>query len=1070
MSQRKHVIDVETYGKIGMGRPSPGGEYQPTIVYKCRIKNSINFIAAKSIDIKRQDDAYNLFNFLKNKNHPHIIKFYDWYQTGNHFWFNIEYCPGGTLLDLLEQDVRLPESIIKIFAVDILDALFYLHTNGVILRDMQPRNILINECGSLKIADFTRAESIDKPSPLNVIGDQDMIEYLAPELLLENGIGSFASDFYSFGALLYRMGAGQVPFKASLAENPDSPLFHDAPPLLPGYSNEYNDLVQALLKKNPALRPPWSEIIKHPFWGDALTNRPKSSSPTEFDLSRLPSQPSINSSRQSSNLTRRASSVVIPNKGQESARISTQSTPKSIESMMMTPDLFEPQPLFLNSAIDKVKFPTYNVNELNLKYDISSNNKTEILNAFEWTLNCIRDAEKKKSSQKRYGYISYLITKTQIDYVADAIAETPMFSEVLKMALEMKSSTANGLLLLYACIVRNAHNIAPVNLTEDALLPLKTLVEKKERVARKAISAFGEIAFYMASTKTPLVFPSFFESIIMKNLVNTEDDIMQHSAFHIVSIVVPLPKSTSMFDIKKVEEAMMLFDKFTIDNPAMIERYAIALAEIYQQIEPSNREHVEKVISLLMSIPGNSYTTCRQLSLVLAASAKMLYVLKNDLGKCLAESFEPIKMKALLCVCLVFSDDLKGFSSLSTRFLFELDKFAQANKSEVEAASQWFATIAWKIIKGNDYGLFSIITQAFSAKACREKMWTSQFQKTFGDKLLSMDFANPDAVYALQVLEAAVHFGVCSFELVTYISKAFESPEKDTRFLALKIVADLSSNSAKISPELVNFVLEKVLPLASKILNNDKQSEDHLISEQVLKILSFTANSDHSCVKQIAQPEILPRVFEKVSQSPSALLLTYHIVQFSGDIIDTFVRAGLLEGITDAVKKENIPDSFDVLYAILNPFTKLLKELSSSQNLNQNILGHLQMISKLAELTKYCAERLFLGTAKILNCLLVEIYLFSHIPNTTRCLFDDAFPPLAARIKEAKFTQEHAVIVAKCLNMLVWSSSSRGPQPEIVKNSMKQCGEFMSALEEASDSPIKELANISRQLIHEING
>lgn len=1064
MSQRNQ-IEVQTYTKIGTGRPSPTGEYQPTITYKGRLKNSINYIAIKSIDIKRQDDAYNLYNFLKDQNHPHILKIYHWYKTANHFWYYIEYCPGGTLLDLLEQDVRLPESIIKIFAVDILDALFYLHTNGVILKDMQPRNILINECGSLKIADFTRAESIDKPQSLNVIVDEDMIEYLAPELLLENGIGSFASDLYSFGALLYRMAAGQVPFKSSLARDPESALFHEAPPLLPGYSNDFNDLVQALLRKNPATRPQWAEVIKHPFWEDLLTNRPKSSSPTEFDVSRLPKNPTREQNRLAGNLTRRASAVAIPAKGVESARISTQSSPKTIESMIMTSELFEPQQLFLNTTIDTVNIPSFKPEELDLKFDINSSIKTEVINVFEQCLNNIRDeTPTSKKDRRKYGYIAYLIQKIQNDFVADTIAETPLFSEILKMALELKSASASGLLILYGGIAHNAHNISPSNLSEEALKPLKILAEKEEKVSRKAISAFGEIAFYMASAKTPLVFPSFFEQIIMTNLQNNKDEIMQHYVYHIVSGIVPLPKCSSLFDIKKVEELMMKCNNFPPERPAMLERYAIALCEIYQQIETSNKEHVEDIIIRLMSMGGNSSNTCRQLSLMLASSAKMLYVLKDELGKCLADTFENIKMKALLSVCLCFGDDLKNFLGLSSRFLFVLDKFAQDNWNEVDAVSNWFAQIAWKIIKGNDYSLFQIITPALIVKVCREKMWTNSFQKTFGEKLLQMDFTNPDAVYALQVLEAAVHEGVCSFELVTYISKAFESPEKDTRFLSLKIVADLNSNASKNNTELASFVLEKVLPLAPTILNNSKQSEDDLISEQVLKILSFTANNDKNCVPVIAKKEIYPRVFEKMCQSPSALLLTYHIIQFSGDIIDNFVESGLLEAISDAVKKENIPDSFDVLYAILNPLTK---QLTSSPN-SQQVLSVISKISKLAELTKICAERLFLGTTKILNCLQVEIYIFSYLPNAIRCPFEDAFPALACRIKEAKFSQEHANVAKRFIEMLFYVST-KSTQTELVKQAMRNCSDFMNALFEASESPIIELSNPSKSLLQIIN-
>lgn len=71
-----------------------------------------------------------------------------------------EYCPGGDLLTLIEQDKALPEKTVKTFIREILQGLQYLHSNGIIFVDLKPANILINEYGNLKLADLGSAKRL----------------------------------------------------------------------------------------------------------------------------------------------------------------------------------------------------------------------------------------------------------------------------------------------------------------------------------------------------------------------------------------------------------------------------------------------------------------------------------------------------------------------------------------------------------------------------------------------------------------------------------------------------------------------------------------------------------------------------------------------------------------------------------------------------------------------------------------------------------------------------------------------------------------------------------------------
>jgi serine/threonine-protein kinase ULK4 len=148
------------YEEVGKGKFS--------VVYKGRKKKTIDYVAVKSVEKNRRKKVLNevsefrlanvlnfvqvrIFHNLKNR---HILKFYNWYETRNHLWIIFEYCAGGDLLQLIEQDKILPESTIQKFGRDLAQGLYYLHANGVLYCDLKPSNVLINEYSTLKLCDF----------------------------------------------------------------------------------------------------------------------------------------------------------------------------------------------------------------------------------------------------------------------------------------------------------------------------------------------------------------------------------------------------------------------------------------------------------------------------------------------------------------------------------------------------------------------------------------------------------------------------------------------------------------------------------------------------------------------------------------------------------------------------------------------------------------------------------------------------------------------------------------------------------------------------------------------------
>lgn len=107
------------YEEVGRGKFS--------VVYKGRIKKSINYVAVKSVERNRKKKLMNEVRILHGINHRNIIKFHAWYETRNHLWIIFEYCAGGDLLQLIEADKKLPEDTVRRLGIELVEGLSYLH-------------------------------------------------------------------------------------------------------------------------------------------------------------------------------------------------------------------------------------------------------------------------------------------------------------------------------------------------------------------------------------------------------------------------------------------------------------------------------------------------------------------------------------------------------------------------------------------------------------------------------------------------------------------------------------------------------------------------------------------------------------------------------------------------------------------------------------------------------------------------------------------------------------------------------------------------------------------------------
>ncbi|PRQ39056.1 putative protein kinase ULK-ULK4 family [Rosa chinensis] len=266
------------YEAIGRGKCST--------VYKGRKKKTIEYFAIKSVEKSQKSKLLQEVKILHTLDHQNILKFYWWYETSAHLWLVLEYCVGGNLMTLLDQDRQLPEESIHDLGWDLVRALLFLHSKGIIYCDLKPSNILLDENGRTKLCDFGLARKLSEISQTSSSSLPQAKRgtpcYMAPELFEDGGVHSYASDFWALGCVLYECYAGKPPFVGREFTQLVKSILSDPIPPLPGTpSRPFVNLINSLLIKDPAERIQWTELCGHAFWR------------TKLNLVPLPPQPAF---------------------------------------------------------------------------------------------------------------------------------------------------------------------------------------------------------------------------------------------------------------------------------------------------------------------------------------------------------------------------------------------------------------------------------------------------------------------------------------------------------------------------------------------------------------------------------------------------------------------------------------------------------------------------------------------------------------------------------------------------------------------------------------------------------
>jgi tRNA A-37 threonylcarbamoyl transferase component Bud32 len=239
---------IEELGRGGMG-----------YVYRAEQTSLHREVALKVLNRELTKDPTFVAKFVAEARaaaklqHPNVVQVFDVDHDGDLYFFAMELMHEGSCEDWIEQHGAMPaERALRVIA-DAAAGLAYAESLGIVHRDIKPDNLMLDQHGSVKIADLGLASTVEETED-KAIGTP---HFMAPEQVLKKGI-DHRTDLYALGCTFYRLVTGKTPFRGATVKDILRAQVKDEPEPAnkanPAVPAEVAAIVQRLMAKSPADR------------------------------------------------------------------------------------------------------------------------------------------------------------------------------------------------------------------------------------------------------------------------------------------------------------------------------------------------------------------------------------------------------------------------------------------------------------------------------------------------------------------------------------------------------------------------------------------------------------------------------------------------------------------------------------------------------------------------------------------------------------------------------------------------------------------------------------------------
>ncbi|XP_078395684.1 serine/threonine-protein kinase PLK4 isoform X2 [Cetorhinus maximus] len=258
-------------------------------VYRAKSVSTGLEVAIKMID-KKAMHKVGMVQRVRNEveihcqlKHPSILELYNYFEDNNYVYLVLEMCHNGEMSRYLKnRKATFSEDEARHFMHHIVTGMLYLHSHGILHRDLTLSNLLLTSDMNIKIADFGLAAQLKMPNEkhFTMCGTPN---YIAPEIATHSAHG-LESDVWSLGCMFYTFLVGKPPFDTDTVKNTLNKVMladYEMPTFI---SNEARDLIYQLLRKNPVDRISLSGVLDHSFMMKCPSSRSKNSETVEDSM------------------------------------------------------------------------------------------------------------------------------------------------------------------------------------------------------------------------------------------------------------------------------------------------------------------------------------------------------------------------------------------------------------------------------------------------------------------------------------------------------------------------------------------------------------------------------------------------------------------------------------------------------------------------------------------------------------------------------------------------------------------------------------------------------------------